>query len=164
MARQSGKRFQVALPCTAPEHLRTCVDLHPFTTRQHRGLPAAASKILPVPRPQLQSWSTRWPRAQRLVTWTCHRDAPAYHSQLANGLSMPTIHLGVYLTSGKETYQAVRWALEVSLLDFWSPNHPGRHVFTHAGWLSRVGRPPFSSCRIIDNRRRIQYRFRPNVP
>jgi hypothetical protein len=26
---------------------------------------------------------------------------------------MPTIHLGVYLTSGKETYQAVRWALEV---------------------------------------------------
>ncbi|KAF2027857.1 Aldo/keto reductase [Setomelanomma holmii] len=25
---------------------------------------------------------------------------------------MPTIHLGVYLTSGKETYQAVRWALE----------------------------------------------------
>ncbi|KAK3216068.1 hypothetical protein GRF29_8g2080407 [Pseudopithomyces chartarum] len=32
--------------------------------------------------------------------------------QLANGLSMPTIHLGVYLTSGTETYQAVRWALE----------------------------------------------------
>ncbi|KAH6639439.1 NADP-dependent oxidoreductase domain-containing protein [Boeremia exigua] len=26
---------------------------------------------------------------------------------------MPTIHLGVYLTSGRETYQAVRWALEV---------------------------------------------------
>ncbi|KAF2845785.1 Aldo/keto reductase [Plenodomus tracheiphilus IPT5] len=25
---------------------------------------------------------------------------------------MPTIHLGVYLTSGNETYQAVRWALE----------------------------------------------------
>ncbi|KAG9199834.1 hypothetical protein G6514_007832 [Epicoccum nigrum] len=25
---------------------------------------------------------------------------------------MPTIHLGVYLTSGKETYQAIRWALE----------------------------------------------------
>ncbi|CAI6338685.1 unnamed protein product [Periconia digitata] len=32
--------------------------------------------------------------------------------QLANGLSMPTIHLGVYLTTGKETYQSVRWALE----------------------------------------------------
>ncbi|KAL5386308.1 hypothetical protein PMIN06_009686 [Paraphaeosphaeria minitans] len=32
--------------------------------------------------------------------------------QLANGLSMPTIHLGVYLTSGSETYQACRWALE----------------------------------------------------
>jgi hypothetical protein len=29
---------------------------------------------------------------------------------------MPTIHLGVYLTSGKETSQAVRWALEVCLL------------------------------------------------
>ncbi|KAF2622268.1 Aldo/keto reductase [Macroventuria anomochaeta] len=29
---------------------------------------------------------------------------------------MPTIHLGVYLTSGKETYQAVRWALEVYCL------------------------------------------------
>ncbi|KAF2004846.1 Aldo/keto reductase, partial [Amniculicola lignicola CBS 123094] len=32
--------------------------------------------------------------------------------QLSNGLSMPQIHLGVYLTSGHETYQAVRWALE----------------------------------------------------
>lgn len=35
--------------------------------------------------------------------------------QLANGLSMPAIHLGVYLTSSTETYQAVRWALEVCL-------------------------------------------------
>lgn len=26
---------------------------------------------------------------------------------------MPTIHLGVYLTSGNETYKAVKWALEV---------------------------------------------------
>lgn len=40
------------------------------------------------------------------------------HLQLANGLSMPTIHLGVYLTSGRETYQAVRWALEVYFLLF----------------------------------------------
>ena len=32
--------------------------------------------------------------------------------QLANGLSMPQIHLGVYLTSGKETTNAVQWALE----------------------------------------------------
>jgi hypothetical protein len=31
---------------------------------------------------------------------------------------MPTIHLGVYLTSGKETYQAIRWALEVCFLLF----------------------------------------------
>ncbi|KAF3047262.1 hypothetical protein E8E11_002835 [Didymella keratinophila] len=30
----------------------------------------------------------------------------ASRTKLANGLSMPTIHLGVYLTSGKETYQA----------------------------------------------------------
>ncbi|KAL1648653.1 NADP-dependent glutamate dehydrogenase [Didymella pomorum] len=36
----------------------------------------------------------------------------ASRTKLANGLSMPTIHLGVYMTSGKETYQAVRWALE----------------------------------------------------
>ncbi|KAH7094413.1 NADP-dependent oxidoreductase domain-containing protein [Paraphoma chrysanthemicola] len=36
----------------------------------------------------------------------------ASRTKLSNGLSMPTIHLGVYLTSGKETYQAVRWALE----------------------------------------------------
>ncbi|KAE8843675.1 hypothetical protein HRS9122_04778 [Pyrenophora teres f. teres] len=36
----------------------------------------------------------------------------ASRTKLPNGLSMPTIHLGVYLTSGKETYQAVRWALE----------------------------------------------------
>ncbi|SLM40390.1 alcohol dehydrogenase (nadp) [Lasallia pustulata] len=32
--------------------------------------------------------------------------------QLANGLSMPRIHLGVYLTSGNETVHAVKWALE----------------------------------------------------
>ncbi|KAF4546373.1 putative aldo keto reductase protein [Lasiodiplodia theobromae] len=32
--------------------------------------------------------------------------------QLANGLSMPQIHLGVYLTDGRECYQAVLWALE----------------------------------------------------
>ncbi|KAF2127406.1 Aldo/keto reductase [Dothidotthia symphoricarpi CBS 119687] len=36
----------------------------------------------------------------------------ASRTKLSNGLSLPTIHLGVYLTSGKETYQAVRWALE----------------------------------------------------
>ncbi|CAO2658454.1 Nn.00g061770.m01.CDS01 [Neocucurbitaria sp. VM-36] len=36
----------------------------------------------------------------------------ASRTELCNGLSMPTIHLGVYLTSGKETYQAVRYALE----------------------------------------------------
>lgn len=42
-----------------------------------------------------------------------HHDAPVDPLQLANGLSMPTIQLGVYLTSGSETYQAVRWALEV---------------------------------------------------
>ncbi|KAJ4403551.1 hypothetical protein N0V91_006424 [Didymella pomorum] len=40
----------------------------------------------------------------------------ASRTKLANGLSMPTIHLGVYMTSGKETYQAVRWALEVYFL------------------------------------------------
>ncbi|KAB2578986.1 putative oxidoreductase C2F3.05c [Lasiodiplodia hormozganensis] len=32
--------------------------------------------------------------------------------KLANGLSMPQIHLGVYLTDGRECYQAVLWALE----------------------------------------------------
>jgi diketogulonate reductase-like aldo/keto reductase len=32
--------------------------------------------------------------------------------KLANGLSIPQIHLGVYLTSGQETVQAVRWALD----------------------------------------------------
>ncbi|KAF2759671.1 Aldo/keto reductase [Pseudovirgaria hyperparasitica] len=31
---------------------------------------------------------------------------------LSNGLSMPQIQLGVYLTSGNETVRAVRWALE----------------------------------------------------
>jgi hypothetical protein len=34
---------------------------------------------------------------------------------------MPTIQLGVYLTSGSETYQAVRWALEVCLPCCWLP-------------------------------------------
>lgn len=32
--------------------------------------------------------------------------------KLANGLSMPQIHLGVYLTDGKECSQAVLWALQ----------------------------------------------------
>ncbi|KAL8751154.1 MAG: hypothetical protein Q9199_006613 [Rusavskia elegans] len=32
--------------------------------------------------------------------------------KLANGLSMPRIHLGVYLTSGQEASNAVHWALE----------------------------------------------------
>ncbi|KAF2809460.1 aldo-keto reductase family 1 member E1 [Mytilinidion resinicola] len=32
--------------------------------------------------------------------------------KLANGLSMPQIHLGVYLASGKEAAQSVKWALE----------------------------------------------------
>ncbi|MCJ1279125.1 hypothetical protein MMC21_006949 [Puttea exsequens] len=32
--------------------------------------------------------------------------------KLSNGLDMPRIHLGVYLTSGKETVDAVKWALE----------------------------------------------------
>ena len=45
-----------------------------------------------------------------------HRDAtPIDSTQLANGLSMPQIHLGVYLTQGHETSQAVRWALEVRM-------------------------------------------------
>ena len=30
---------------------------------------------------------------------------------------MPQIHLGVYLTSGQETIDAVRWALEVIFTD-----------------------------------------------
>ncbi|KAF4551751.1 Aldo-keto reductase-like protein 25 [Elsinoe fawcettii] len=32
--------------------------------------------------------------------------------KLNNGSTMPTIHLGVYLTSGNETVKATRWALE----------------------------------------------------
>ena len=32
--------------------------------------------------------------------------------QLANGISIPQIHLGVYLTSGQETVNAVKWALQ----------------------------------------------------
>jgi diketogulonate reductase-like aldo/keto reductase len=32
--------------------------------------------------------------------------------KLNNGISMPRIHLGVYMTSGRETEAAVRWALE----------------------------------------------------
>lgn len=44
-----------------------------------------------------------------------HVDATAKRCmQLANGLSMPQIHLGVYLTSGQETVNAVKWALEVA--------------------------------------------------
>jgi hypothetical protein len=31
--------------------------------------------------------------------------------KLNNGISMPRIHLGVYMTSGRETEAAVRWAL-----------------------------------------------------
>lgn len=32
--------------------------------------------------------------------------------KLNNGISMPRVHLGVYMTSGRETVAAVRWALE----------------------------------------------------
>ncbi|KAL8682940.1 MAG: hypothetical protein Q9224_006727 [Gallowayella concinna] len=38
--------------------------------------------------------------------------------KLANGLSMPRIHLGVYLTSGQETSNAVQWALEAGYRAF----------------------------------------------
>ena len=32
--------------------------------------------------------------------------------KLNNGVSMPRIHLGVHMSSGRETEAAVRWALE----------------------------------------------------
>jgi len=35
------------------------------------------------------------------------------YQQLSNGISMPQIHLGVYLASGKEALESVRVALEV---------------------------------------------------
>lgn len=38
--------------------------------------------------------------------------------KLNNGVSMPRIHLGVYLTSGRETSQAVTWALEAGYRAF----------------------------------------------
>lgn len=38
--------------------------------------------------------------------------------KLSNGLSMPQIHLGVYLTSGQETSDAVKYALEAGYLGF----------------------------------------------
>lgn len=38
--------------------------------------------------------------------------------KLTNGLLMPQIHLGVYLTSGNETVNAVRWALEAGYRAF----------------------------------------------
>ncbi|KAL6706138.1 hypothetical protein ACN47E_006054 [Coniothyrium glycines] len=41
-----------------------------------------------------------------------HTFSLASRTSLPNGLSMPTIQLGVYLTSGKETYQAIQWALQ----------------------------------------------------
>lgn len=51
--------------------------------------------------------------------------------QLANGLSMPRIHLGVYLTQGKECHQAVQWALEVCR--FFSSAPPAIPVELHSG-------------------------------
>lgn len=38
--------------------------------------------------------------------------------KLANGLSIPHIHLGVYMTEGNETIQAVKWALEAGYRGF----------------------------------------------
>ena len=38
--------------------------------------------------------------------------------KLNNDLSIPRIHLGVYLTSGQETIRAVRWALEAGYRGF----------------------------------------------
>ena len=85
--------------------------------------------------------------------------------QLANGLSMPTIHLGVYLTSGTETYQAVRWALEVCLPN---PNRcqqsPCGMCSLTSGWLSGVGLSEWTDyCKLIDDKLK-QNRLRPDVP
>jgi diketogulonate reductase-like aldo/keto reductase len=40
--------------------------------------------------------------------------SPSSRIKLNNRLSMPRIHLGVYRTSGPETENAVRWALQAS--------------------------------------------------
>jgi diketogulonate reductase-like aldo/keto reductase len=45
--------------------------------------------------------------------------------KLNNGISMPRIHLGVYMTSGQETEAAVRWALEA-----------GYHAVDSAQWYA----------------------------
>ena len=76
---------------------------------------------------------------------SCHRctkSAQADPLQLSNSLSMPAIHLGVYLTSGHETSQAVRWALEVCTVHVLC-RYCARGCdieLTPAGWLSRVRR------------------------
>ena len=51
----------------------------------------------------------------------CHSSAicsPPLSIQLANGLSMPQIQLGLYMMSGSETTRAVRWALAAGYRGF----------------------------------------------
>lgn len=69
--------------------------------------------IVPSPWPSTPS---RWAPASRHAAPRSNRTPARLTTdriQLANGRSMPQIHLGVYLTDGRECTQAVLWALEV---------------------------------------------------
>ena len=116
-------------------------------THQHRWLLlSAASHIIIYAAQQntegTQIWRQKrfhWSRAIRSATSASRRSGVLEidNSQLANGLSMPTIHLGVYQTSGKETSQAIRWALEVCFL-LSLPMFCVLTMLTPAGWISWV--------------------------
>lgn len=74
---------------------------------------------------------------------------------------MPRIHLGVYLTSGKETVDAVNFALEVKALTITALDISSNNQLT--GWLSRVQYSLFA----LNDRFILmigQLRFGSNVP
>ena len=75
---------------------------------------------------------------------------------------MPQIHLGVYLTSGNETVNAVKWALEVKTKTVPSLERQGSANDTFRLGIERNGgKISIQECHVTDT---SQHRFSPDVP
>ncbi|KAH0365275.1 Aldo/keto reductase, partial [Aureobasidium melanogenum] len=72
-------------------------------------------------------------------------------SRLNNGLSMPQIHLGVYLTSGNETTKATRYALEVCSHN--EPPAPAGALMLI--WCKQAGYLAVDSAQMYHNEREV---------
>ncbi len=75
---------------------------------------------------------------------------------------MPQIHLGVYLTSGNETVNSVKWALEVETKTVPSleKGDSANDIF-RLGIERNDGKICIEKCHVTDT---SQHRFGPDVP